>query len=234
MKRNESLKIFQTGPGRDPDVGVEKAARAIRAGGLVAYPTETFYGLGADIFSPESLEKVFLVKGRDHSKPLMVCVDHPHSLDRLVNSVPKDAAVLIDRFWPGPLTLLLPARRGLHPALTGGKERVGVRVPGHPVARNLAARTGNPITATSANRSNKPGLVQWEHVVEELGWDVDMVLAWSEILPGVGSTIIDLCESEPLLIRTGIVSPEEIQSVLGRPLKKQKEQCKMQNLSCKK
>ncbi len=223
MKRNESIKyprIFQVGPGIDPDVGLEKAARAICSGGLVAYPTETFYGLGADISSPESLEKVFLVKGRDRSKPLMVCVDHPHSLDRLVKYVPKEASLLIDRFWPGPLTLLLPARSGYNPALTGGRDRIGVRVPGHPVARELVAMVGNPITATSANRSDMPGLVHWEQVIEELGGDVDLVLAWSETLPGVGSTIIDLCENEPLLIRMGIVSPEEIQSVLGCPLKR--------------
>lgn len=222
MKRNESLKnssLFHTGPSCDFEEGLDKAARIMRSGGIVVYPTETFYGMGADITVPESLDKIFVIKGRDRSKPLIVCIDNPDSLGRLVKSIPKEAVLLIERFWPGPLTLLLPASAGLNPALTGGGDRIGVRVSGHPFARELAARVGNPITATSANRSNMPGLVRWEQVVVELGKDVDLVIAWSESLSGVGSTIIDLCENEPLLIREGIISCEQIQSILGRPIK---------------
>ena len=222
MQKNESTKCtmtFHLGPWSDWNVALEKAAVVIRGGGLVAYPTETFYGLGADISSPESLERVFRLKGRDRSKPLLVCVDHFHRLEELVEHISEEARLLMDRFWPGALTLLLPARMGLNPALTGERDKIGVRVPGHPAARELVARVGIPITGTSANRSGMPGLVRWESVVEELGADVELVLAWQETLPGVGSTIVDVCNREPELVRVGILPVEEIQAVLGRSLK---------------
>jgi L-threonylcarbamoyladenylate synthase len=222
MKRNKSVKSSQVLHLRlkaNQDIALKKAAALLRGGDLVAYPTETFYGLGADISCPEALEKVFYIKGRDRSKPLQVCVDHPKRLEELVEHISEEARRLMDHFWPGALTLLLPARGGLNPALTGGRGRIGVRVPGHPVARELTARVGNPITATSANRSGMPGHVHWERVVKELGEDLQLVIAWPEILPGVGSTIIDLCEKEPRVVREGIVPLKEIQAVLGRPFK---------------
>lgn len=215
----KSPQILHSGLKPDLDVALKKAAAFLREGSLVAYPTETFYGLGADISCPEALEKVFHIKGRDRSKPLQVCVDHPRRLEDLVEHISEEARRLMDHFWPGALTLLLPARGGLHPALTGGQGKIGVRVPGHPAARELAARVGNPITATSANRSGMPSPVRWEQVVEELGEDLELVIAWPEILPGVGSTIIDLCEKEPRVVREGIVPLKEIQAVLGRPFK---------------
>jgi L-threonylcarbamoyladenylate synthase len=215
----KSPKILYSKVESDMDLALKKAAAYLQQGSLVAYPTETFYGLGADISCPQALERVFEIKGRDRSKPLQVCIDHPRRLKDLVERISEDARRLMDHFWPGPLTLLLPARKDLNPALTGGRGKIGVRVPGHPVARELAARVGNPITATSANRSGMPGLVRWEQVVEELGRNLELVIAWPETLPGLGSTIIDLCNKEPRVVREGIVPLEEIQAVLGMPFK---------------
>jgi len=222
MKTSESTggpTVLNLGPGSQQDAALEKAAMVLREGGLVAYPTETFYGLGADVSNPDFLEKVFQAKGRDYSKPLLVCADCLHSLEGLVEHIPEEALLLMDRFWPGALTLILPARPHVNPFLTGGRGKVGVRVPGNPAARELAARAGNPITGTSANRSGMPGPVRWEQVVDEMGDDIDLILAWPETLPGVGSTIIDVCEGEPLLVRAGIAPVGEIQEVLGRDLK---------------
>lgn len=204
-------------PSRVVNESLQEAAQVLLKGGLVAYPTETFYGLGASVSRPDALEEVFRIKGRDRSKPLMVCGDSIARLEGLIQHISPEARLLMDRFWPGPLTLLLPSRPGIHPSLTGELGKIGVRVPGNRLARELVAMVGNPITATSANPSGTPGLTRWEDVARELGEDLELILAWPEPLPGMGSTIIDLCY-HPVLVREGIIPVKEIQEVLARPL----------------
>jgi L-threonylcarbamoyladenylate synthase len=196
---------------------IAKAADVLRAGGLVAFPTETVYGLGADAEDPAAVSRIFQVKGRPPSHPLIVHLGGAEHLDDWVQDVPATARLLAERFWPGPLTLVL--RRGPRVPLeaTGGLQTVAVRVPDHPVALALLSAFGGGVTAPSANRFGQVSPTTADHVRAELGDAVDFVLDGGPCEVGVESTIVDVTGEIPSILRPGGVTREDLEAVLGYP-----------------
>jgi len=190
-------------PGAEP---LATAAGVLRAGGLVAFPTETFYGLGAAALDARAVARVFAAKGRPADKPLLVLVDSVAMAQTVVADLPPRARRLIARYWPGPLTLVLRARPAVPSALTAGTGTVGVRVPGHPVARALVAAAGGPITAPSANPHGGPSPRTAAEVLDGLGDRVDLVLDGGPTPGGPASTLLDLTGDRPRVLRPGAVA----------------------------
>ncbi|MFE4685186.1 L-threonylcarbamoyladenylate synthase [Streptomyces sp. NPDC056721] len=197
---------------------IEQAAGVLRVGGLVALPTETVYGLGANAEDPAAVARIFQVKGRPPSHPLIVHIGSAEQLDDWVEDVSETARLLAERFWPGPLTLVL--RRGHRVPLeaTGGLETVAVRVPDHPVALALLSAFGGGVTAPSANRFGSVSPTTADHVRAELGDAVDFVLDGGACDVGVESTIVDVTGDAPSILRPGGVTREDLEAVLGCPL----------------
>jgi len=206
--------------GRDPLEGkreeIQKAAEIIRSGGLVAFPTETVYGLGADAFSPLAVARIFEVKRRPHFDPLIVHIADPDHLGRLVQEVPIRVRKLIDRFWPGPLTIVLFKREEVPDLVTAGLPSVAVRMPSHPVALRLIEEANRPIAAPSANPFGYVSPTTADHVREQLGDQVDLVLDGGACEVGVESTILSFLEETPRLLRPGGLPVEEIEEMIGR------------------
>ncbi|MFB7181981.1 L-threonylcarbamoyladenylate synthase [Streptomyces sp. NPDC056257] len=197
---------------------IEKAAGVLRAGGLVALPTETVYGLGANAEDPAAVSRIFQVKGRPPSHPLIVHIGGAEHLDDWVQEVPATARLLAERFWPGPLTLVLRRGRRVPLEATGGLETVAVRVPDHPVAIALLSAFGGGVTAPSANRFGSVSPTTADDVRAELGDAVDFVLDGGPCEVGVESTIVDATGEIPTILRPGGVTREELEAVLGCPL----------------
>lgn len=200
---------------------VQKAVATLRAGGLVAFPTETVYGLGADARRADAIARVFAVKGRPADHPLIVHLAEGSPLDAWASAVPPSARTLAEAFWPGPLTLILRRARGVLDAVTGGQATVGLRVPAHPVARALLAEFGGGVAAPSANRFGRVSPTCAQHVVAELGDDVECILDGGSCDVGVESTIVDCSRDTPALLRPGGITREMLEEVLGRPVSQQ-------------
>jgi L-threonylcarbamoyladenylate synthase len=194
------------------------AAAVLREGGLVAFPTETVYGLGANAEDPIAVARTFQVKGRPSTHPLIVHIGSAEDLDDWVDEVPATARLLAERCWPGPLTLVLPRGHRVPLAATGGLETVAVRVPDHPVALRLLAAFGGGITAPSANRFGSVSPTTARHVRAELGDAVDLVLDGGPCQVGVESTIVDARSDALSVLRPGGVTREDLETLLGRPL----------------
>ncbi|MFJ2399337.1 L-threonylcarbamoyladenylate synthase [Streptomyces sp. NPDC087843] len=197
---------------------IEKAAGVLRTGGLVAFPTETVYGLGANADDPAAVARIFQAKGRPTSHPLIVHLGGAELLDDWVEDVSATARLLAERFWPGPLTLVLRRGRRVPLEATGGLETVAVRVPDHPVALALLAAFGGGVTAPSANRFGQVSPTTAYHVGAELGDAVDFVLDGGPCGVGVESTIVDVTGEIPSILRPGGVTREDLEAVLGYPL----------------
>lgn len=197
----------------DPDL--DRAVAALRRGQLVAFPTETVYGLGADAENEDAVARVFAVKGRPRNHPLIVHVASAEELPRWAADVPEAARRLASACWPGPLTMLLRKSPRVPAATTGGLDSVGLRVPGHPVALELLRRFGGGVAAPSANRFGKVSPTRAEHVRADLGHDVEVVVDGGPCGVGLESTIVDLTGEEPVLLRPGGVTAERLESLLG-------------------
>ena len=204
----------------DPEI--EKAVEVLRAGGLVAFPTETVYGLGADAADPAVLRRLYEVKGRPPSHPVIVHVGGAAGLDQWARHVPPIARTLADACWPGPLTLVLPRSERVPDEVTGGRDTVGLRVPDHPVALRLLRGFGGGIAAPSANRFGRVSPTRAADVRADLGREVDVVLDGGPCIVGVESTIVAFAGSggtaEPVILRPGGVTPERIEELAGRPV----------------
>ncbi|MDI6710950.1 MAG: L-threonylcarbamoyladenylate synthase [Thermoanaerobacterales bacterium] len=202
---------------QDPDPAVIAAAAAvIRRGGLVAFPTETVYGLGADATNGAAVRRIFAAKGRPADNPLIVHISAMDELRPLVRDVPDVARALAGAFWPGPLTLVLPAAPSLPREVTAGLDTVGVRMPDHPVALALIRAAGVPLAAPSANASGRPSPTTAAHVLDDLGGRIDAVLDGGPAPVGVESTVLDLTATPPAVLRPGGVTVEQLEAVLGR------------------
>ncbi len=184
---------------------LDLAVQALHRGGVVAFPTETYYGLAVDPFSDEALAKLFSLKRRRDNKPVLVLIDTPGQLGLLVEAVPPACVRLMEHFWPGPLTLVLPARQGLPRLLTGGTGTVGVRISPNPVAQELVRRFGGPLTATSANVSGLEPAVEAGEVVEQFGNGVDVLVDGGSTPGGLGSTVVGYQNGQLVLVRDGVV-----------------------------
>ena len=199
----------------------QRAVDLLRAGDLVAFPTETVYGLGADAANPEAVAKIFAAKGRPADHPLIVHLAGHDAVDQWAEAVPAVAWELMETFWPGPLTLILKKQAWVPLTVTGGQNTVGLRVPGHPVAlellRRFAASGGNGgIAAPSANRFGRISPTTAAHVQEELGARVPLILDGGPCAVGIESTIVDCSRGEPVVLRPGHISPLHLEAVLGR------------------
>ncbi|HEX9185623.1 MAG TPA: L-threonylcarbamoyladenylate synthase [Vicinamibacteria bacterium] len=201
-------------PAADPSA-IAEAAAAIRRGGVVAFPTETVYGLGADAFNARAVARVFEVKARPSFDPLIVHLAEAGDLSRVAAADDARALNLARRFWPGPLTLVLPRRPELPELVTSGLDTVGVRVPAHPAAHALLAAAGTPVAAPSANPFGYVSPTTAEHVAELLGPAVDLVLDGGACRVGVESTILSLALDPPAILRPGGVSREALEEALG-------------------
>lgn len=199
-----------------PESLVARAAQVLRDGGLVAFPTETVYGLGASARDPRALARLYAAKGRPAEHPVIVHIASADELGAWAVDVPPAARALAERFWPGPLTLVLRRAPGVPDEVTGGRDTVGLRVPGQPLALELLRAFGGGIAAPSANRFGAVSPTSAAHVRDGLGDEVDMVLDGGPCEVGVESTIVDLSEpSEPRLLRSGAISADDLAAVLG-------------------
>jgi L-threonylcarbamoyladenylate synthase len=197
---------------------LDRAADLVRNGGIVAFPTETVYGLGAAVFNEQAVARVFEVKGRPRFDPLIVHVSSPDQLPLLVDAVPSAAQSLIDQFWPGPLTLVLPKAPQVPDLVTAGLPNVAVRMPRHPLALELIERTGMPIAAPSANPFGCVSPTTAQHVVRHLGDRIDMVLDGGPCAIGVESTVVSPAGPRPALLRAGGLAREDIELAIGATL----------------
>ena len=197
------------------DPHIEEAAEIIRKGGLVAFPTETVYGLGANALDPAAVAKIFEAKGRPVDNPLIAHISKFDEIRRLVKSIPREAELLAQRFWPGPLTIILPAAPSVPKEVTAGLPTVAIRLPGHPIARALIKAAGVPIAAPSANSSGRPSPTTALHVYEDMCGKIDAILDGGRSGVGLESTIVTLAERKPKLLRPGGVSLEDLEMVLG-------------------
>jgi len=197
------------------EAGLRAAGEIIRAGGLVAFPTETVYGLGADALSAEAVARIFEAKGRPRFDPVIVHVAAPEEAEALWAEVPPRARALMERFWPGPLTIVLPKRDVVPDIVTAGLPTVAIRMPDHEVALGLIRAAGRPIAAPSANRFGKTSPTHHEHVLEELGGQIEAVIAAGPTPVGIESTVISLVEEPPRVLRPGGTPLELLREVLG-------------------
>jgi len=203
---------------RATQVEIETAVQALRDGELVAFPTETVYGLGANAQNPAAVRKIFEAKGRPVSHPVIVHLDSPRFLHRWVREVPETAMKLAERFWPGPLTMVMARAPNVHDIVTGGQDTVAIRVPSHPMAQQLLTAFGGGIAAPSANRYGKLSPTRAEHVREELGDMVKVILDGGECQIGLESTIVSFEGPSVRLLRPGAVTAAQIRQVVGELL----------------
>lgn len=195
---------------------IQRAVALLRQGELVALPTETVYGLGADALNPAAVAKIFAAKGRPSDHPLIVHLSDAEQLLDWARDVPREAIALVRVFWPGPLTLILRKEEGVPDLVTGGQDTVGLRVPNHPVALELLRAFGGGVAAPSANRFGRISPTTAEHVRQELGDRVPLILEGGACQVGLESTILDLSRDVPVILRPGAIGVDEIARVIGR------------------
>jgi L-threonylcarbamoyladenylate synthase len=194
---------------------IERAVAILRAGGLVAFPTETVYGLGADASNVAAVRRIFAAKGRPADHPVIVHLGSANQLADWARGIPPAAFRLAERFWPGPLTMILQRAAGVLDVVTGGQDTVGLRVPSHPLAQALLREFGGGVAAPSANRFGHISPTTAQHVRDELGDGVDLILDGGPCQVGIESTILDLSSDEPVLLRPGHVPAAHIEALLG-------------------
>ncbi|TLZ34599.1 MAG: threonylcarbamoyl-AMP synthase [Gammaproteobacteria bacterium] len=200
---------------RATQVEIESAVQALRDGELVAFATETVYGLGANAQNPAAVAKIFAAKGRPPNHPVIVHLDSPRFLHRWVREVPEVAMRLAERFWPGPFTMVMPRAANVHDVITGGQDTIAIRVPAHPMAQQLLTAFGGGIAAPSANRYGRLSPTRAEHVREELGDAVRVILDGGECQIGLESTIVSFEGDGVRLLRPGSVTATQISAVVG-------------------
>ncbi len=191
-----------------------EAAKLLREGKLVAFPTETVYGLGGDAFDPTASARIYAAKGRPSDNPLIVHIADIAELERLCLNVPEAAYLLADKFWPGPLTMIMKKADCIPKETTGGLDTVAVRMPSHPIARRLIQESGIPIAAPSANASGRPSTTKAEHVIEDLSGRIEMIIDGGSSDIGLESTIVDLTCSPVQILRPGYITIEMLKEVI--------------------
>ena len=198
------------------DHRIRPAAQAIAQGKLIVFPTETVYGLGANALDNEAVESIFKAKGRPSDNPLIVHISEKSQLDGLVQELPPKAEMLMEAFWPGPLTLILRKSDQVPRGVTAGLDTVGIRMPAHPVALSLIRQSGIPIAAPSANLSGRPSPTQAEHVLTDLNGRVDFIIDGGSCEVGLESTVLDVTVEPPVILRPGGITREMLEEVIGR------------------
>jgi L-threonylcarbamoyladenylate synthase len=190
-------------------------AHVLRSGGLVAFPTETVYGLGANVLDEKALEGIYKAKGRPSDNPLIVHVADTGKVAGLVENMPSNAQKLMEAFWPGPLTLIMPKSDKVPFIITAGLDTVAIRMPSNPIALELIKKSGVPVAAPSANSSGKPSPTLASHVISDLSGKVDIIIDGGSTMVGVESTVLDITVDPPVILRPGGITREQLQQVLG-------------------
>ena len=189
---------------------LSRAAEILAHGGIIAYPTETFYGLGANAADEKAIRKIFTIKGRNFNNPISVIIDKQTQLQSLVKDIPQNALLLMQEFWPGALTIVFKAAARVSPLLTAGTGKIGIRISSHPVARAIAAKLQYPVTATSANLSGSPECSTADEVAAQIGDKLDAIIDLGKTAGGLGSTIIDVTVNPAKIIRPGVITAHAI------------------------
>ena len=205
--------IIKVDPGRPEPDRITEAVAILKGGGVIAFPTETFYGLGADAGNERAVKQIFGIKGRDFRNPIPLIIGKKEDLSGLVEDIPALAETLMTRFWPGPLTLVFEASGRVNPGLTAGTGKIGIRISSHPVATALAEALGGPITATSANLSGKKECSSAGNVLDQIGGRLDGVIDGGLTAGGQGSTILDVTCDPPRILRHGAISAARLHSI---------------------
>lgn len=200
----------------DKKEDIEIAAKIIADGGLVAFPTETVYGLGADAMNPQAVKKIYEAKGRPSDNPTIVHIASNDDMSLLTDNVTKDMERLMERFWPGPMTMIVQKKEDVPCVTTGNLETVGVRMPENEVARQLIELSGRVIAAPSANISGKPSPTNFHHVIDDLDGKIDAVICSSPSNIGIESTVIDMTGETPVILRPGYITRENVQWLLKK------------------
>ena len=195
---------------------IQEAAEIIRNGGVIAFPTRCLYGLGADAFNARAVDHIFKIKRRPAARPVLILIDSPDRLERLATHISLSAQVIMERFWPGRVTLVFEASAVVPGTLTAGTGKIGIRLAGHPVAAALARAVQGPITGTSANVSGCPGCHQIEDLHPAVTEQLDFVLDAGPLKGGRGSTVVDVTGDIPRVLREGVVSEKEILAICDR------------------
>lgn len=208
-------KVFVARDNYIKDEELKEASAVVRNGGLVAFPTETVYGLGGDATNPEASRKIYAAKGRPSDNPLIVHIADFSQLRNIVAEVPQEAEKLAEAFWPGPLTMILRKNEVIPYETTGGLDTVAIRMPSHPVARAFLQDSGCMIAAPSANTSGRPSPTTAQHVWEDLHGKIEILLDGGPVGIGIESTIVDLSEERPMILRPGFITQEMLSAVLG-------------------
>lgn len=207
--------IIQASNGALKEDELIKAAEILKKGGLVAFPTETVYGLGADALNHEAAKKIYEAKGRPSDNPLIVHIADPNDIEVIAKSIPQEAYRLAEVFWPGPLTMILNKTEIVPYNTTGGLDTVAVRLPANKTARDLITRAGGFIAAPSANTSGKPSPTLAKHVIDDLYGKVDMIIDGGKATLGLESTIVDLTGKTPVILRPGCITKSMIENIIG-------------------
>ena len=203
--------------GVDDDHMYEEASRILKAGGLVAFPTETVYGLGGDALNPDASHKIYAAKGRPSDNPLIVHIADTASVYELAKEVNDDTKKLMEAFWPGPLTIILNKKDIVPHTTTGGLGTVAIRMPSHPAAMRLIKESGVFIAAPSANLSGRPSPTTAQHVQQDMDGRIDMIIDGGAVGIGIESTIVDMTGDRPTILRPGYITPEMIKNIeIGR------------------
>lgn len=209
--------IMQTiNPESFQDEELQEACKILQQGGLVAFPTETVYGLGGDALRPEASAKIYEAKGRPSDNPLIVHIADMEALEDVAQNIPEAAYKLARHFWPGPLTMIFSKKEKVPKSTTGGLDTVAVRMPSHPIARALIRESGVYIAAPSANTSGRPSPTKAEHVQEDLDGRIDMIIDGGAVGIGLESTIVDMSTGIPTILRPGYITKEMLEKVLGQ------------------
>jgi len=202
-------------PGQPDDRSLVLAAEVVQAGGVIVYPTETLYGIGSDALNPEAVQKVHKVKGRSPEKPMLVLVPARESLLPLVREIPRAADVLMESFWPGPLTLVFPISSRVPPALVGASTSLGIRVPSSELCLRLLRLAGTPLVSTSANPPGKPPLRSVDSMQTLLAHGIDLFLDAGELPDNKPSTVVDVSQTPPRLIREGMIGKSALRAIVA-------------------
>lgn len=195
--------------------GINRAAEILRNSGIVAIPTETVYGLAASVYDREAIKSIYKAKGRPSDNPLIVHISGLKDIENVVSEFPENAKKLAAKFWPGPLTMILPKNEKIPPEVTGGLDSVAVRYPSHALAQKIISKAGVPLVAPSANISGRPSPTKFEHVVNDLNGKIGAIVDGGECAVGLESTVVSMLSDVPKILRPGKISAEDIKSVVG-------------------
>ena len=195
---------------------IEQAANILKNGGLVAFPTETVYGLGADALDYNAANNIYTAKGRPSDNPLIVHISKEYNLNSLVKEIPEKAKILINKFWPGPLTIVFNKNSNIPDNITGGLDTVAIRIPSNAIAYKIIEKAGIPIAAPSANTSTRPSPTSAEHVIEDLNGKIDMIIDGGTVSIGLESTVIDITTDVPIILRPGYITKDMIEIAIGK------------------